>query len=218
VNLKIPHLLIFVPLSSHLSCDNSAKIYLHNRTGKGLIMAQAIKQVKPGDRVKINFNGTLKDGTLFDTTYEKDDCEDHGCGCDDNDCSCEDDGNGCEDDGCGCGGEGGPMELTVGAEDFFPQIEDALIGMSPGDKKTLTILAVDAFGKYDAEMISTVPRNQFPEELNPMIGDDLELVSDDGEGMVVTVIELDDVEVTLDANHPLAGEDLTFEVELVEIL
>ena len=110
------------------------------------------------------------------------------------------------------------MELTVGAEDFFPQIEDALIGMSPGDKKTLTILAVDAFGEYDAEMISTVPRSQFPEELNPMIGDDLELVSDDGEGMVVTVIELDDVEVTLDANHPLAGEDLTFEVELVEIL
>jgi peptidylprolyl isomerase len=110
------------------------------------------------------------------------------------------------------------MELEVGAEKFFPQIEEALIGMSPGDKKILTILAADAFGEYDEEMISIVPRSQFPDDLNPMIGDDLELVNDDGEGMVVTVIEMDDVEVTLDANHPLAGEDLTFEVELVEVL
>ncbi|MGK2945704.1 MAG: FKBP-type peptidyl-prolyl cis-trans isomerase [Desulfuromonadales bacterium] len=156
-----------------------------------------MKQVKPGDRVTINFNGTLEDGTLFDTTYEKDDCE---------------------DDDCGCDREGGPMELEVGAEKFFPQIEEALIGMSPGDKKILTILAADAFGEYDEEMISIVPRSQFPDDLNPMIGDDLELVNDDGEGMVVTVIEMDDVEVTLDANHPLAGEDLTFEVELVEVL
>jgi peptidylprolyl isomerase len=174
-------------------------------------MAQAIKQVKPGDRVKINFNGTLEDGTLFDTTYPTGACEDDDCGCDD-------DGGGCEDEDCGCGRESGPMELEVGAEDFFPRLEEALIGMSPGDKKTLTILAEDAFGEYDAEMISTVPLSQFPDELKPMIGDDLELVNDDDEGMVVTVIDIDDVEVTLDANHPLAGEDLTFEVELVEIL
>ncbi len=174
-------------------------------------MAQAIKQVKPGDRVKINFNGTLEDGTLFDTTYATGACEDDDCGCDDN-------SSGCEDENCGCGRESGPMELEVGAEDFFPQLEEALIGMSPGDKKTITLLAEDAFGEYDADMLSTVPRGQFPDELKPMIGDDLELVNDDGEGMVVTVIEMNDVEVTLDANHPLAGEDLTFEVELVEIL
>lgn len=173
-------------------------------------MAQAIKQVKLGDRIKINFSGTLEDGTLFDTTYEKDECTDDDCACDDDECNC--------DDGCGCGSEAGPMELEVGAEQFFPQIEEALIGMSPGDKKTLTILAADAFGAYDMEMITTVPRSQFPAEITPMIGDDLELVNDDEEEMIVTVIELDDVEVTLDANHPLAGEDLTFEVELVEIL
>lgn len=174
-------------------------------------MAQAIRQVKPGDRVKINFNGTLEDGTLFDTTYET-------AGCEDDDCGCEDNGSGCDDDNCGCGREAGPMELEVGAGEFFAQIEEALIGMSSGEKKTLTILAADAFGEYDAEMVTTVPRSQFPDDLNPMIGDDLELINDDGEEMVVTVIELDDVEVTLDANHPLAGEDLTFEVELVEIL
>ena len=174
-------------------------------------MAQAIKQVKLGDRVKINFCGTLEDGTVFDTTYEKEECVNDDCGCDD-------DGNGCDDDDCGCGSESGPMELEVGAEEFFPQIEEALIGMSPGDKKRLTILEADAFGPYDVEMVSTVPRSQFPSDITPVIGDDLELINDDDEGMVVTVIEVDDVEVTLDANHPLAGEDLTFEVELVEIL
>lgn len=174
-------------------------------------MAQAIKQAKQGDRVKINFNGTLADGTLFDTTYEKEECTDEDCGCDDHDCR-SDDGD------CGCGSEGGPMELEVGAEKFFPQIEEALVGMSPGEKKTLTIVAADAFGAYDVEMISMVPRSQFPSGLDPMVGDDLELVNDDDEGMIVTVIEVNDVEVTLDANHPLAGEDLTFEVEMVEIL
>lgn len=160
-------------------------------------MAQAMKQVKHGDRVKFNFNGTLEDGTVFDSTLESD---------------------ACEDDGCGCGGAGGPMELEIGAEQFFPQIEAALVGMSPGDKKTLTIAADDAFGEYDEEMVSVVPRGQFPADINPAVGDDFELVNDDGESMVVTVIEVDDAEVTLDANHPLAGEDLTFELELVEIL
>ena len=160
-------------------------------------MAQAIKQVKPGDRVKFNFSGTLDDGTVFDTTYETD---------------------ACEDEGCGCGGAGGPMELEIGTEQFFPQIEEALVGMSPGDRKTLTIVADDAFGEYDEEMISVVPRGQFPADISPAVGDDFELVNDDGESMIVTVIEVDDAEVTLDANHPLAGEDLTFELELVEIL
>jgi peptidylprolyl isomerase len=160
-------------------------------------MAQAIKQVKPGDRVKINFIGTLEDGTLFDTTYDQETCE---------------------EEGCGCSGEGGPLELEVGAEDFFPEIEEALVGMSPGDKKTITIIAAEAFGEYDTEMVSIVPLNQFPTDINPSVGDDLELVNDDGESMVVTVIELGNSGVTLDANHPLAGEDLTFEVELVEIL
>ncbi len=174
-------------------------------------MGQAIKQVKLGDRVKFNFNGTLKDGTLFDTTYENTTCEDDNCGCDDDDA-------GCEDEGCGCGDEAGPVELEVGAEEFFPQVEEALIGMSPGDKKTITIKTADAFGEYDAEQVSTVPRDQFPDDISPEVGDNFELLNDDEEGMVVTVIEVSEAEITLDANHPLAGEDLTFEVELVEIL
>ena len=167
-------------------------------------MGQAIQQVKLGDRVKFNFNGTLNNGTIFDTTHENNGCEDDNCGCDD-------------DNGC-CGDQPGPVELEVGSETFFPQVEEALVGMSPGDKKTITVEAAEAFGEYDAEQVSVVPRNQFPEDINPEIGDNFELMNDDDEGMVVTVIEVDDTEITLDANHPLAGEDLTFEVELVEII
>lgn len=179
-------------------------------------MGQAIREVKMGDRVKINFRGTLEDGTLFDTTYESLDKEDDSCGCAGDECNCGDEG--CKGDDCGCENETGPMELEVGAGNFFPQIEDALLGMSPGDKRTLTILTADAFGQYDAEQVSAVPREQFPDDIDPMVGDNFELVNDDGEGMIVTVIDVDTTEVTLDANHPLAGENLVFEVELVEIV
>ncbi len=179
-------------------------------------MGQAIQQVKTGDRVKINFNGTLEDGTIFDTTYASNDGEEDNCGCGKDDCDCGEEG--CGDDGCGCGGETGPMELEVGAANFFPQVEEALVGMSSGDKKTITVLAADAFGEYDAEQVSAVPRDQFPDHIEPAIDDNFELVNDDGDGMVVTVIDVADTEITLDANHPLAGEDLTFEIELVEIV
>lgn len=174
-------------------------------------MGQTIKQVQPGDRVKFNFNGKLEDGTLFDTTYEALGCDDHNCDCEDEDCECT-------DDGCGCGGETGPMELEIGSDNFFPQVEEGLIGMTVGEKKTITIKTADAFGEYDTEQVSVVPRDDFPDDIDPQLGDNFELVNDDGEGMIVTVIDVDANEITLDANHPLAGEDLIFELELVEIV
>jgi len=173
-------------------------------------MAQAIRQAKPGDRVTIHFAGALADGTLFDTTYQSDPCEDDNC-------DCTDEGAGCGTEGCGCGDETGPMELEIGAGQFFPQVEEALVGMTPGDKKTITIKAADAFGEYDREQVNCVPRDQFPDDITPQVDDTFELVNEDDQGMVVTVIAVDDEEITLDANHPLAGEDLTFELELVEI-
>jgi len=179
-------------------------------TKKGHIMAQTIRQAKPGDRVKIHFTGVLADGTLFDTTYESHTCEEDNCGCSDQGAD-----HGAE--GCGCGGEAGPIELEIGAGQFFPQIEEALAGMTPGDKKTVTIKSADAFGDYDEEQIHCVSRDQFPDNIIPQANDTFELVNDEGEGMVVTVIAADDEGITLDANHPLAGQDLIFELELVEI-
>ena len=93
---------------------------------------------KKGDKVRINYTGTLEDGSVFDTTLTETSCCEDDCGCSDDDCS---------DDDCGC--STGPMDLTIGNEDFFSQIEDALVGMAPGEKKTIVIPAEDAFGEYD---------------------------------------------------------------------
>jgi peptidylprolyl isomerase len=155
-------------------------------------------QVKKGDRVRIHFTGTLEDGTVFDSTLTEDEGE---CGCDD--CGCE---------------EAGPMELTLGEEEFFLQIEEALIGMSPGEKKSVLIPAEEAFGEYDEEKVFSVERSQFPADITPEFGQELEFADEDDETYPVTVVEVDDATVTLDANHPLAGENLTYEFELLEIL
>ncbi len=166
---------------------------------------------KKGDRVTINFVGTLEDGTVFDSTLDidTDSCcsegEDHASGCDSDDC------------GCGCG-ESGPMELIIGEEDFFTQIEDALIGMAPGEKKTVLIPAVDAFGEYDEEKVFQISRSEVPDDIYPEVGQELELTGEDDESLEVVVVEVTDEDITLDSNHPLAGQDLSYEVELVEIL
>jgi peptidylprolyl isomerase len=156
---------------------------------------------KKGDTVRIDYTGTLEDGTVFDSTLEAADCDSN-----------------CGEDDCGCGCEPGPMELTIGAGTFFPWIEEALVGMGSGSQKTVTIPAAEAFGEYDDDMVFVVPRNELPADLKPSVGDELLLSGDDDEEIGVTVIDADDQSVTFDANHPLAGEDLTFDIVLVEIL
>jgi peptidylprolyl isomerase len=167
-------------------------------------MAQAEK----GNTVTINFTGTLDDGTVFDSTLEAPECNEADC--------CSDD---CEDDDCGCGGhESGPMTFILGEEILFPQIDAAIVGMSPGEKKTVKIAAVDAFGEFDKDKIFTVPRSDLPEDLLPEVGDELSLSNEDDEELDVVVLEATEDQVTFDANHPLAGEDVTFEIELISIL
>jgi peptidylprolyl isomerase len=159
-----------------------------------------MKQAKKGDRVLIDYTGKLEDGTIFDTTLDIEECESDDCASDD----------------CGC--EAGPMEMTIGDGDFFDRVEDSLIGMAPGGKKTVVIPAEDGFGEYDEERVFTVPRSDLPKELVPEVGQELTLTNEDDESLEVVVVEVSDEEVTFDANHPLAGEDLTYEIELLEIL
>jgi peptidylprolyl isomerase len=99
----------------------------------------------------------------------------------------------------------------------IPGFEEAVVGMNPGDTKTATIPADDAYGDYDEELVLEVERDQFPPEITPEIGQRLQLHQADGEVFGAVVTAFDDDTVTLDANHPLAGQDLTFEIELVEI-
>ena len=89
--------------------------------------------------------------------------------------------------------------------------------MGIGQVKTVTIPAEKAYGPYHDEMVVAVPRDQLPADLNPEIGQRLQMQSPDGMSAMVVVTDLSDTAITLDANHPLAGKDLTFEIELIEI-
>lgn len=163
-------------------------------------------QAKSGDKVTINFIGKLEDGTIIDSTYpDPESSDDH-----------ENAEHTCDDDCCH---EIAPLTLTIGADEFYAPIEEALIGMQVGKKKTLTIAPDDAFGEYSSERVFTVPRSEFPEdEITPEVGLELE-VEDENDGMfMATIVKVEAEELTLDSNHPLAGEELIYELELVEIL
>jgi peptidylprolyl isomerase len=112
--------------------------------------------------------------------------------------------------------EGGdPLEFTIGAGEVIPGFEDAVLGMNAGDRKRETILAERAYGERQNELIFKVDRGQIPPGTEVELGDMLRIGFPDGQNASVQVIELDDRSVTLDANHPLAGKTLIFDLELV---
>lgn len=110
-----------------------------------------------------------------------------------------------------------PLEFVLGAQQVIPGFEEAVDGLSPGEERTVDIPADRAYGPRREEMVLTVGRDQFPDEIRPEVGQQLQM-SQDGQVAIVTIIGVSDAEVTLDANHPLAGKDLTFDVQLVEIV
>ncbi len=113
------------------------------------------------------------------------------------------------------GGE--PLELTLGKGDVIPGFDQALIGMSVGEKKTVIIPAEQAYGPHIKELVMELPRKDLPGDLDFSIGRQLEVTQDEGESFLVEITAVSETTVTLDANHPLAGKDLTFDVELVAI-
>jgi FKBP-type peptidyl-prolyl cis-trans isomerase 2 len=110
-----------------------------------------------------------------------------------------------------------PLEFTVGSGQIIPGLDVAIPGMQVGDKKVVKIGADDAYGQVNPEMRQAVPREGIPPEIPLEVGIQLQMQTPDGQAMPVTVIEVDDATVTLDANHPLAGKDLQFDIELVKI-
>lgn len=111
-----------------------------------------------------------------------------------------------------------PLEITLGAGGVIPGFEQAVLGMSEGDSRTVTIAAKDAYGPHHADRVHEVERTQIPDDIDLEVGGILQAVGESGETLAVTVVGLSDTGVTLDFNHPLAGEDLTFELQLVEIV
>jgi len=144
-------------------------------------------QVKKGDIVKVHYTGKLSDGTVFDSSRERE-----------------------------------PIQFTVGDKKVIPGFEQAIIDMKPGDKTTVTIPSAQAYGPYHKELVATIERKDVPADVKLEVGQMLRMrqqAPDGGKEQVfaVTVTELTDTHVTIDANHPLAGKDLTFELELVGV-
>ncbi len=139
-------------------------------------------QAKQGDTVKVHYTGKLHDGTVFDSSIERE-----------------------------------PLEFTLGEGNIIPGFEEAVVGMNSGEKKTVRIDSEKAYGPRRPEMEVEVDRQQFPEDLDPQVGQRLQVNQDAGGTMIVAVTDVSDEKVTLDANHPLAGEDLTFEIKVLEV-
>jgi FKBP-type peptidyl-prolyl cis-trans isomerase 2 len=110
-----------------------------------------------------------------------------------------------------------PLEFKVGSGMVIPGFDKGVLDMAIGDTKTINIPCAEAYGESNPENIVNMPRTEVPAEMNPQIGEQLQLTDDEGNIIPVAVTNVTAEFITLDANHPLAGKDLNFELELVSI-
>ena len=110
-----------------------------------------------------------------------------------------------------------PLEFKIGESDVIRGLQEGVVGMAPGQKKSIVLSPEEAFGQIHAELIVDVETNRLPKNITPTIGAELQLKRQDGQSINVRISNATDETVTLDANHPLAGRTLFFEIELVEI-
>jgi len=111
-----------------------------------------------------------------------------------------------------------PLEFTVGAGQVIPGFDNAVRDMEVGESKSFLIPCDDAYGQRDERLIQRVDRNMLPQDLQPEVGMMLASTLPNGEQIPVKVSEVTEAEIVIDANHPLAGQDLNFAIELVEIV
>ena len=110
-----------------------------------------------------------------------------------------------------------PIEFTVASGQMIKGFDDAVDGMALNEKKTVEIPAVDAYGEHNQDMVQTVPKENLPPEIVPEIGQQLSATADNGQQIPVTIVEVNEKDIKIDANHALAGKDLIFEIEVIEI-
>jgi len=138
--------------------------------------------VTNGDTVSVHYTGSLTDGTIFDSSRERE-----------------------------------PLTFTVGANQVITGFNNAVEGMEVGSTQSVNIPADHAYGQYRDDWVINVKPSDFPPEIKPEVGMDLDMHQDDGGKIPVRVTEVTEEFITLDANHPLAGMDLIFEIELVSV-
>ncbi|MCH2448630.1 MAG: peptidylprolyl isomerase [Gracilimonas sp.] len=142
-----------------------------------------MSKVKDGDTVKVHYTGKLEDGSVFDSSVERD-----------------------------------PLEITLGEGKLIPGFEKAVVGLEVGDKTTASIESTDAYGDRREDLELSIERNQLPEDIEPQVGMQLQLNQPNGQPVPVQITKVEDENIMIDANHPLAGKDLTFDIELVDIV
>jgi len=111
-----------------------------------------------------------------------------------------------------------PLEFTVGEGKVIPGLEQAVVGMSPGDSKTENVPADQAFGPYREDLVVEIDLERIPKGVDPKVGERLRVEKTDGGITEVLVAGVTESKVTLDANHPLARNDLVLDIQLLEIL
>jgi peptidylprolyl isomerase len=141
-----------------------------------------LAEAATGSTVHIHYTGRIEDGTVFDTSRNRD-----------------------------------PLSFTLGEGTVIPGFEDAVQGMKEGEEKSVTIPAEEAYGPRREDLIHEVERERLPDDLDPEVGQQLDLRTPEGQTIRVEVSEVTEASVSLDANHPLAGRDLTFDIELVSV-
>ena len=140
-------------------------------------------EIKIGDKVKVHYVGTFKDGTEFDSSVKRET----------------------------------PLDLVIGEGKVLLEFENTIRTMSVGDKKKVHIPCEKAYGEVIKEAITKAPRNEFPEDFRFIIDERIKGDTKSGKPATAVIVEVSRTEVTLDMNHPLAGKDLNFEIELLEI-
>ena len=141
-----------------------------------------MKKVQEGNEVKVHYTGKLKDGTVFDSSRDRE-----------------------------------PLQFTVGAGMMIKGFDEAVRGMQIGESKSAEIPSEAAYGERNDQMMVKLTKDKFPEHISPEVGQQLSMQSEQGQPIPVVITEIEGDEVTLDANHPLAGKDLVFDIEIVEI-
>jgi peptidylprolyl isomerase len=142
-----------------------------------------MRQAEMGDTVKVHYTGSLQDGTVFDSSRDRE-----------------------------------AMEVTLGSGHLIGGFENALVGMSVGDTKKLKIVSDDAYGPRRDELVIYVKKAEFPANLEPREGLGLNLKGPEEQVIQAIITEVSEDSVIIDANHPLAGRDLNFDIELTEIV
>ena len=110
-----------------------------------------------------------------------------------------------------------PLQFTIGEGIVIPGLEQGVLGMKVGDKKTITVPPEDAFGQEREELVVELKKSEFPEGIKFAIGLQLQIKGSDGQLFKVKIVDLTEDTVTVDGNHPLAGNTLVFDVEMVEV-